>query len=74
MDTLRAAITRTGTHEQYPWDWTVDFCYPGTTIRNTDIDSFDYGTVATFEEAVASVCWVMNNLEVSRPDLIDLLT
>lgn len=53
---LRACITRVDVGDDYPWDWTVDYCIPGTSTRDTSVDSVDYGRMRTHEEALDAVC------------------
>lgn len=48
---VRGHVYKMRSHEPYPWVFEVDYLRPDGT-RNTSIDSFDYGSLATQQEAM----------------------
>lgn len=63
MVNVKAHIYKAVSYEPYPWVYEVDFV-DADGKRDTSIDSLDYGSMATFAEAVEQACLVIRDGEV----------
>lgn len=55
---VKAHIYKVASYKPYPWVYEVDFLN-AEGKRDTSIDSLDYGSMATYAEALEQACQVM---------------